>query len=86
MKLTREQGECAERINAAMIELLSLDVRDYDRQDHINHARELLKVRDQGGALALEAVGDDANLEQGYAGQLMESSIDLHLRLAEAMR
>jgi hypothetical protein len=84
---TREQIERAERINAATMRLLSLDILDFDRHDHIAQARELLHQHDRGMALAFEVVGDDTNvLDENLLSTVVQHSISAHLRIAEAMR
>jgi hypothetical protein len=86
MNPTQEQIEQAERNHAASLEMLALDTRNYTRQDHIDHARELLLNLDRGTALTMEIVGDQAgDLEANYFALVMRESIKSHLAIAALM-
>lgn len=85
-----EQLSRAQRLYAEVLELLNNDTSMYERSDHIDHARELLRLRDQSVSLAYEVAlaqnipSDELKVE--FMGETMRSSIDFHLRIAEAMR
>lgn len=83
---TREQIERVHELRAQAHELLSLDIRDYDRQDHIDIAREMVQIMSRGLALAMEVEDAEYSTEADALTEASNNIISYHLRIAEAMR